>query len=158
MGYLKENLKSGEQVVFHAKQHPIVFSMSFVMLGTATVGLVINPLITVIAVYGAFAFGIMAYISCERCEAAVTNSRVLIRSGFVETEELNIALKNIVTIDISHSFLAPWFNYGTVTVTDNHGREHEFADVFAPEEFKESIEKMKARQPSRVYKHIRVAA
>ena len=98
MGFIDDNLMSGEQVVYRTKLHwiillwPIILGVIAFMFfaggeGAATAG----GLLLLVAII----WGIFAFISFKTSEFGVTNKRVLIKVGFVRRNSLETLLTKV---------------------------------------------------------------
>jgi uncharacterized membrane protein YdbT with pleckstrin-like domain len=147
MSYLDDHLLAGEQIIYRARLHWIIFGASIIMvalglllaialqaiqpgywyLGLALVGigllLAIGPAIR--------------YLSSE---FAVTDKRVLAKHGFIERESIETLLSKIEAISVDQGIIGRVFGYGSITITGTGGTEEFFPRISQPLEFRRQIQ------------------
>lgn len=112
-GFIKNNLKSGE--VIRYQSHISMWNLlPGIILGIAMtiMGLFFIPLGAMGAVTLCH-LAIMYYTT----EIAITNSRVIFKSGFIRRSVLEISIKRIESIQVHQSVLGRLFNFGTVVAS-----------------------------------------
>lgn len=147
MSYLDDHLLDGEQIVYRARLHWTIFTTSIivVLLGAA--------LAIVLGIYqpaywylGAALAGIglllaippaVKYLSSE---FAVTNKRVLSKTGFVERESDETLLSKVEAVSIDQGILGRMLGFGTVTITGSGGTEDAFPRIAEPLEFRRQVQ------------------
>lgn len=153
MGYIDENLSQGEEIVFLTKRHwvnrmgwPAVFAL----VGIAM--LIIRSLFEEPSnfwlylgwgpiVLGVVSFGILTVIN-NTCEFGVTNKRVIIKTGLVRRNTLEVILQKIESIGVEQSVLGRVFGYGTLTITGSGGSSEPYTNIAKPLDFKSHVSKM----------------
>jgi len=148
MGYVDENLVPGEEIIYRAHLHLIIFlsGAAFVLLGTAVVavGLFYNLIAVwilgaLLLAYGLCA-GLVRYVRYVTSEFAVTNKRVLIKLGLVRRHTLELLLSRLETIGVEQGLMARIFNYGTIVVTGTGGTREPFPQISRPLEFRRQVQ------------------
>jgi uncharacterized membrane protein YdbT with pleckstrin-like domain len=153
MSYLDKNLATGETVMYRTRLHWIIFIKS-ILLGIVAVivfgiGLFkpIFPNASVIFYYGAgillLIFLIMfisRWILYTSSEFGVTNSRVLIKVGFISRHSLELLLTKVEGIGVDQSIMGRMLNYGTIIVTGTGGTKESFAMISQPMEFRKKVQ------------------
>ena len=150
MGYIDDNLMSGEQVVHRSKLHwvifvgPIIFSviafMFFLMI------FFVMELVNVLATAGGFflliaiIWGISAFISFKTSEFGITSKKVLIKVGFIKRESLETLLTKVEGIQVNQGIFGRIFNYGTIIVKGTGGTGNPFDNIEAPLEFRKKVQ------------------
>jgi uncharacterized membrane protein YdbT with pleckstrin-like domain len=147
MSYLDEHLLDGEQIVYRAHLHWIIFAPAIagVALG-ATVGLMLQVTQRDYWYVGVAIAGIglllaigpaIRYITSE---FAVTNKRVLGKIGFIERESDETLLSKVEAVGVDQGIMGRLLGYGTVTITGTGGTQEPFAMISDPLEFRRQIQ------------------
>lgn len=121
MGYIENNLSAGETVVYKAKLHFFMFVQPVILL---LLGYWFYSSVNSIAHYIGLALLILGLISLVRrvllfvgAEYAVTNKRVVLKTGIVGRNALELVLAKCEGLHINQSFWGRIFGFGTITVT-----------------------------------------
>ncbi|MEO8089608.1 MAG: PH domain-containing protein [Gemmatimonadales bacterium] len=156
MSYLDDHLLSGEQIVYRAELHWIIFltAIIVVLLGVALAILlqVVEPAysyagLALVGVGLFLAIGpAVRYISSE---FAVTDKRVLGKLGFIERESKETLLSKIEAIAIDQGVLGRILGFGTVTITGTGGTQEAFPRISEPLEFRRQIQSQIIAQEER---------
>ena len=123
MRYVENNLIQGEQVVYRAELHwkifilPVIFS--FVLIG-------IPWLIT-------------AILQKKTTEMAVTNKRVIIKTGIISRRTIEMNLSKIENIEVNQNIIGRIFGYGIITIVGTGGTHEPFENVSQPLDFRKSV-------------------
>jgi uncharacterized membrane protein YdbT with pleckstrin-like domain len=152
MGYVDENLIPGEEVLHRSHLHWIAYVPSLVFAAflltlsaftfysqitsketarkdIAWVFLVLAPLP-----------GIKTYIICRTSEFAVTDKRVLLKTGVIRRHTFETLLTQVENISVDQSVLGRLLDYGTITVTGTGATKETFARIAAPLEFRRQVQ------------------
>lgn len=149
MSYVKDNLMPNEKVLFTARVHPAVFLPSIVsFIGSIAFFIYIistaikvdadaNILGFVLLVAGLFFFcsiilGLQAMIIMFTTEFAITNRRVIAKTGFIRRHTLEMLLPKIESVSVNQNVLGRLLNFGTVTVTGTGGTKESFRAIVEP--------------------------
>jgi uncharacterized membrane protein YdbT with pleckstrin-like domain len=118
--YVQGNLLSGENVVYEAKLHWIIFiSMRAVLT------LFLAPLVETLT-----------------SEFAITNKRVIIKVGFISRKTLEMNLQKIESITVDQTILGRILGYGTIMVIGTGGTKEPFCNIVAPLEFRKQYQQV----------------
>jgi uncharacterized membrane protein YdbT with pleckstrin-like domain len=159
MSYVKENLMPTEKILFIARIHPAIFFPSifgFVMtialfiygLSNATVvgkadsqppqvtagnllGSMLLCFSSLLFIYSIL-LGLQALIVMFTTEFAVTNRRVIAKTGFIRRHTLEMLLPKIESVSVRQNVLGRLVNFGTVTVTGTGGTKESFRAIVEP--------------------------
>jgi uncharacterized membrane protein YdbT with pleckstrin-like domain len=147
MSYLDDHLLTGEQIVYRARMHWIIFGAA---IAVVLVGIAIAILLEVIDngywYVGAAVAGIgllmaigpaIRYITSE---FAVTDKRVLGKVGFIERESDETLLSKVEAIGVDQGIMGRLFGFGTVTITGTGGTQEVFRTISQPLEFRRQIQ------------------
>ena len=73
-------------------------------------------------------------------EMAVTNKRVLIKTGLGNRRTLDVMLSRVESIGVEETFLGRMLGYGSVTVRGTGGTPESFVMISHPQEFRRSVQ------------------
>jgi uncharacterized membrane protein YdbT with pleckstrin-like domain len=147
MGYLDDHLLDDEQIVYRARLHWTIFTMSIivVLLGLA--------LAIILGIYepaywylGAALAGIGLLLAIgpaidyTSSEFAVTNKRVLSKTGFIQRESDETLLSKVEAIAVDQGVVGRVLGFGTVRITGSGGTEDAFPRISQPLEFRRQIQ------------------
>lgn len=157
MSYVEDNLMPNEKVLFSAHIHPAIFLPAIIsFLGSAAIvviglnmGSQNNPGISIVSegtlciaalllVY-AIGLGLEALIVMTTTEFAVTNRRVIAKSGFIRRHTLEMLLNKIESVAVHQGILARLLNFGSVIVTGTGGTRESFRAIAEPIEVRSKI-------------------
>ena len=156
MGYIDHNLISGERVAYRARVHwsiflkPGLFSLVLVagagllvylsrqrqildsseMLRWIEAGLLVIAAIAVVA----------TAISRSSAEFAVTNKRVILKTGFIKNKTAEMFLNKIESVGVDQSIIGRVLGYGAIVIRGTGGSLEPFDRVGAPLEFRRQIQ------------------
>lgn len=103
--YVDSNLMSGEQIIYSAKVS--VWSL----LPLIILGVLLLPVMLLGSI-----FLIWAAIIYSTTEFAVTDKRVIAKTGLISRHTVEMFLDKVESLNVSQGILARIFNYGTVTI------------------------------------------
>jgi hypothetical protein len=166
MSYITKNLVPGETLLFETRHHwivllgPLLLSM---LLGIPGVALLIDAvaaknghgdipsLESSLGPGGLTMFGsalvliaviIFAWGAAKRnaTEMAVTNRRVLIKTGMASRRTLDVMLSKVESIGVTETFLGRIFGYGSVVIHGTGGTPESFVMIAHPQQFRQSVQ------------------
>jgi uncharacterized membrane protein YdbT with pleckstrin-like domain len=147
MSYVEKNLISGEKLIYRTGIHWIVLFWPFVfavLLGGAGVavymyrndlGWIGGALVAIAAI-----ILIVAEFRRNSTEMAVTNRRVIIKTGIASRRSLEIMLPKVESIGIDESAGGRILGYGTVTIHGTGGTPEPFRLIAHPSEFRRQVQ------------------
>ena len=127
MNYVTRVLQPGESVVHIARMHPIVFLAAVLWFAAALALLVAamavqgdlriaaEALAAFCAIFG-IASGVPALIRRATTELAVTDRRVIYKSGVIARHTLEMNRSKVESVDVDQSIFGRLLNYGDVTI------------------------------------------
>jgi len=118
--YVDDNLVRGEHVEYETGYHWIIFCNL-----RAVFTLFIAPLID-------------RYTD----EFAITNKRVIIKTGLISRKTLEMNLSKIETVKVDQSILGRILGYGTITVIGTGGTCESFPKIQKPLEFRKKFQEV----------------
>jgi uncharacterized membrane protein YdbT with pleckstrin-like domain len=165
MGYVDRNLVPGETLLYRTRHHwlvllgPVVGGLSLLVPGFAllleaiatrdSAGLVvgnstISPkvmtmigAILVVAAIITFSYGVAKR---NATEMAVTNRRVLIKTGMTSRRTLDLMLSRVESIGVEESAAGRVLGYGSVIVRGTGGTPEPFLMIAHPQEFRRAVQ------------------
>lgn len=173
MGYVDRNLVPGETLLYRTRHHWLVllgplFGGLLLMVpgvallveaiatrdtaGLAVGGTVISPklmvsfgAVLVVAAIITFSYGVAKR---NATEMAVTNRRVLIKTGMSSRRTLDLMLSRVESIGVEESAVGRMLGYGSVVVRGTGGTPEPFLMIAHPQEFRRAVqEQIGAPQP-----------
>ncbi len=165
MSYVTKNLVPGETLVFETRHHWVVLIgplLVSLLLGVPGVALIVdsiaakngqdaNAISSTLGPQGMSILGaalvivaviIFAYGLAKRnaTEMAVTNKRVLIKTGMASRRTLDIMLSKVESIGVQETFLGRILGYGSVVVRGTGGTPESFVLIANPQKFRHSVQ------------------
>jgi uncharacterized membrane protein YdbT with pleckstrin-like domain len=133
MKYVARVLQPGESVVYATRLHPLVFLPAVLWLAIAVLCLIgaltyqeVEFRIAFLA--GAAIFGFFAFVSWVRAlirrattELAVTDRRVIYKSGLLARHTLEMNRSKVESVDVNQSILGRMFGFGTIILRGTGG-------------------------------------
>jgi uncharacterized membrane protein YdbT with pleckstrin-like domain len=147
MSYLDDHLLDGERIVYRARLHWTIFTVPIVvvLLGIALsiVLWMYEPaywyLGLILAAVGLL-LAIGPLINYTSSDFAVTNKRVLSKTGFIERESDETLLSKVEAVSVDQGVLGRVLGFGTVKITGSGGTEDSFPRIAQPLEFRRQIQ------------------
>jgi uncharacterized membrane protein YdbT with pleckstrin-like domain len=147
MSYLDDHLLTGEQIVYRARLHWIIFGWAIlvVLFGAAlTIMLrIYQPEYWYLGVALA-GIGLLVAIGpairYTSSEFAVTDKRVLAKHGFIQRDSIETLLSKVEAIGVDQGIIGRLFGYGSITITGTGGTEELFPQISRPLEFRRQIQ------------------
>jgi uncharacterized membrane protein YdbT with pleckstrin-like domain len=147
MSYLDDNLLDDEHIIYRAHLHWTIFATAILVVllgvGLAVVLQFFDPtywyLGALLAGIGLL-LAIGPLIRYVGSEFAVTNKRVLSKTGFIQRESDETLLSKVEAIAVDQGILGRLLGFGTVRITGSGGTEDAFARISQPLEFRRQIQ------------------
>jgi len=145
MAYVDQNLISGETVQYRTGLHWVVLIVPVV------VGFFLG-LPSLVAVFGgAFGIGLAlllvaglivagGFLRRSSAEFAVTNKRVILKSGVIRRSSIELLLNKIESIGVNQGLLGRALDYGTIVVRGTGGTAEPFTTVRHALEFRRQVQ------------------
>jgi uncharacterized membrane protein YdbT with pleckstrin-like domain len=159
MSYIESNLVAGEHVVYQTRLHWIV------MLGHILLGCLLFALPGAILLYygvtlqsmdiklrhfmdaagaallvGGLIAILMGMVRRSATEMAVTNRRVVVKTGLASRRTIEMLLNKVETIEVQESALGRLMGYGTVVLVGTGGSTEPFHKVAHPLDFRGAVQ------------------
>jgi uncharacterized membrane protein YdbT with pleckstrin-like domain len=161
MSYIQDNLMPNERILYAARVHLAIFltSIIYAVLTILTLIFGISQIRQVesidygMSTYIGVAFVILAFsfflgtISnflraltiIGSTEFAITNRRVIAKTGFLRRHTLEIYMSKIESVAVRQGILDRMLNFGTVTITGTGGTKESFFGIIEPVEVRKRI-------------------
>lgn len=142
MSYVERHLLTDERVVFRTGPHPLVFAGALLWLLPAIGCLFLGPWMWVGLVFLATAVVhfISVWVPWANTEYAVTNMRVVMKSGVLQTRTSETLLTKVESVDVQQGLLGRMFNYGSVILHGTGGTRDPFLRIFDPFTFRKHVQ------------------
>jgi uncharacterized membrane protein YdbT with pleckstrin-like domain len=146
VSYVESNLIPGEQVLYKTGLHWIVFFWP--ALFAAFLGLGGLPLLflrdgTIVGFFFlvfAGLFILLGYLIMKATEMAVTNKRIVIKTGLLTRKTFELLLSKVESIGVEEGVLGRMLGYGSVVVRGTGGTPEPFKNVVHPLEFRRQVQ------------------
>ena len=144
MSYIEKNLMIGENILYRARLHWVVFFWPVIWFVVAIVffsrggdvAVTVGRLFILIGI----AKAISSTISFSTSEFAVTNQRVIAKVGFIRRNSLEVLLGKIEAIQVNQDILGRILGYGSITVSGTGGTRDPFHNISNPLELRRKIQ------------------
>jgi uncharacterized membrane protein YdbT with pleckstrin-like domain len=143
MGYIDENLMSGEQIIYRTKLHWIIFTGPIIValfslfcffVGGDAISL--GGILLLVAVI----LGISKFIALKTAEFGISNKRVLIKIGFIKRNSMEILLSKIEGIQVDQGIIGRILDYGSIIITGTGGTHNPFHSIQNPLNFRKIVQ------------------
>jgi uncharacterized membrane protein YdbT with pleckstrin-like domain len=159
MSYVESNLIPGEVVIYQTRLHWIVmlghilvgclllalpgafllyYTLSQTGLGITTVHAMEGVGVALI-IAGVVAI-IMGMVRRSATEMAVTNRRVVIKTGLVSRKTIELLLNKVESIEVSETTMGRMLGYGAIAVIGTGGTTEPFRQMAHPLEFRSQVQ------------------
>ena len=143
MSYIRDNLMPNEKVIFSARVHPAILTpagISFIaFIAFAVSGLRQDEISKWFSFLIAGMFFLItirlvleALVALLTTEFAVTNRRVIAKTGFIHRRTLELLIPKIESIAVYQNIVGRMFNFGSVTVIGTGGTRERFGAIAEP--------------------------
>ena len=164
MSYVEKHLIPGESVQYQTKLHWIVMLshaaiaalldlfaigilVGWVFFGAKTKGSSIPSAVYLFALACFVLGGALFFVGILKrnaTEMAVTNKRVIVKTGIVDRRTIEILLSRIESVAVEEPAWGRLLGYGTVIVRGTGGTPEVFAKIYHPLEFREQVQRQTA--------------
>jgi uncharacterized membrane protein YdbT with pleckstrin-like domain len=167
LSYVEEHLISGETVQYQTKLHWIVMlghvvaaavfellAITFLIVSFSSSGgakPVPSRGVMLLAALVFFVIGatffIVGLLKRNVTEMAVTNKRVIVKTGLTERRTTEILLSRIESIVVDEPAIGRILGYGTVIVRGTGGTPEVFEKIYHPLQFRQQVQSQIAGEP-----------
>ncbi len=145
MSYVESNLMQGEQVVHQTSLHWLMYFWPIVLAVVGLFMLLAVPALGVGVLALAGVIGIVVFITVHNAEFAVTNKRVIMKTGWLNRRSLELLLSKIESIAVDQGFAGKVLGYGTIVLSGTGGSHEPFQNIDDPFEFRKQVQEQIAR-------------
>ncbi|HEY0369046.1 MAG TPA: PH domain-containing protein [Chthoniobacterales bacterium] len=156
--YSRATLAPNETAYLRTSLHWIIF-VRFAVLGLLLLVFVALPFaVAVQALTGSelgwFALPLPAFamvapaVAYGSSELVVTNLRVLIKTGVIRRQTLEMFVSKVESIAVDQSFLGRMLDYGTVVIRGTGGFQEPFETIARPLEFRNCVQRLQSSPAS----------
>lgn len=124
MSYVEKNLMTGEEIVYKAKIHWMIYlsGLFFISLGIVVVATTKEyAWIGVLLVIGGLIDLFKAFITKISTELVVTTKRVIAKFGFIKRTTMELNHSKVESLGVDQSILQRILNAGNITVQGTGG-------------------------------------
>ena len=138
MSYVESNLIPGEKVLYKTGLHWVVLVVPIVV--STVVGVFFGLASLVFIIIPAAVCVLLGYLRRKATEMAVTNKRVIIKTGLLRRRTFELLLSKVESISVDEGLLGRMLGYGTVIVRGTGGTPEPFSRVEHPLEFRRQVQ------------------
>jgi uncharacterized membrane protein YdbT with pleckstrin-like domain len=142
--YVNAHLDPGERVTYETSLHWIVYLGPMFPLGAGLMlvlpgapGIAWGGLV-LLAAGGIGLLG--AWIRRSSSEFAVTDRRVIVKTGFLSRRTIELNISKVESIQVDQGLAARLLNYGTITVIGTGGTREPFSMIYDPMSFRHAVQ------------------
>ncbi len=156
MRYIHKTLLEDEQIVYMTHPHWIVFVPSVFIFVIALIlfgfgpnvpgfnlrihGFTLYEIISLACgLYALLRFA-LTYITYHSSEYGVTNKRVLMKTGWIQRNAMEIFLEKIEGVHVDQTIMGRIFKYGSVIIIGTGGSKDPFVNVPNPLHFRKLVQ------------------
>lgn len=118
--YVNNNLIRDERVELETKYHWITF----------------------ITLRSFLSLGLLPWLDRWSDEFAITNKRVIIKTGIISRKTFEMNLSKIESVNVDQSIMGRIFNYGTIHIVGSGGTREVFPNIAFPIEFRKKFQEL----------------
>ena len=148
MSYIDKNLISGEKIVYRTGLHwsvlvgPVILAVIIAAGGVVCLlqGYMNFLYAGAVLLVVAFVIVVAAMVKRSAVEMAVTNRRVIIKTGLASRRSLEIMLAKVESIGVAEPTMGRILGYGTLTIHGTGGTPEPFSRIAHPSEFRREVQ------------------
>jgi uncharacterized membrane protein YdbT with pleckstrin-like domain len=89
-----------------------------------------------------FTLFIAPYIQLKTSEFAITNKRVIVKTGFISRKILEMNLNKVETVNVEQSIWGRMLGFGTIIIVGTGGTKEVFDDIYSPLKFRRKFQEL----------------
>jgi uncharacterized membrane protein YdbT with pleckstrin-like domain len=148
MSYVENNLIPGETLIYRTGVHWSVLFWPFLLAVVVIAGGIVCYLQDFVGkveagtflIAAALVFALYAVIKRASTEIAVTDRRVIIKTGMASRRSLELMLSKVESIGIDETVMGRMLGYGTVVIHGTGGTPEPFRKIAHPSEFRQRVQ------------------
>ncbi len=155
--YIQSTLLKDEELIYIARPHWIIFSPAVITLFLALLFYYYGPVYfsfrsslwggyqlfdvisAVVALVGLY-WLLTAYIMYRTAEYGITDKRVLMKTGWIRRNSLEIFLRKLEGINVNQTVTGRVLNYGTIVIIGTGGTQDIYYNVPDPLGFRKRVQ------------------
>ena len=118
--YVKNNLIPGEKVEYETTYHWVIF----------------------LSLRALFTLFIAPIIDRYTDEFAITNKRVVIKTGLISRKTIELNLSKIESVNVDQTIMGRIFGFGTISIIGIGGTRETFVNIRKPLEFRKKFQEL----------------
>ena len=150
MSYLARVIQPGETVIYTTKLHWLIYLRAIVLLIVAVIVLIVSSflhdypqvamqVLAALLALLALASGFRAFLRRSTTELAITDHRVIYKTGLVARHTLEMNRSKVESVDVDQTILGRVFSYGTIIVRGTGGSLEPIRMISDPLAFRSHI-------------------
>jgi uncharacterized membrane protein YdbT with pleckstrin-like domain len=142
MGYVENNLMPREKILYTTKLHWIVYGLTLFWIFLAIFFIIGGKEIASIAAFFfliAAIMGVSAIINQASSEFGLTNKRVIMKTGFIRRNSIEVLLSKTEVIQVNQGILGRMLGYGSLIISGTGGMKDPFHKIKSPLEFRTNV-------------------
>jgi len=145
VSYVENNLLVGESMTYRARLHWIIFLKGglFVLAAIVALAYLESPYNQYLGgglFLLAIVYLIIPVIEYYSNEFAVTNKRLIVKTGLIRIDSLEILLSKVEGIQVNQTILGRILGYGSITITGTGGSRDPYLNIAEPLEFRKKAQ------------------
>lgn len=146
MSYIDTHLLKDEIVIYRTLLHwkvfiiPVVFAVMVLAIFVLIAAKAGYKHVELLIVIPAILFILNAYITRRSSEFAVTNRRVIMKTGVIQTRSLEILLNKVEAVAVNQTLLGKMMNYGDIVITGSGGTKELYRGIEDPLAFRRAVQ------------------
>ncbi len=152
MSYIQTNLLKNEKVFYLTRMHWIVFTFPVVLLVSTFILASVSPVlfrgyvpflnirmasaVILLCLIATLFSVISALIRYATSEYGITNKRIMLKTGWINTNSLELFIDKIEAIYVDQTILGRILNYGTLRIVGTGGTQDPFPFIPSPLAFR----------------------
>lgn len=139
--YIEKTLDVGENITYRTKLHWLIFCAPVFMFLSFLFFLNIDqPVLSYASLFVGIGYGVSSIVNYLTSEFAVTNRRVILKTGAFSTTSFEMQFNKIESVQIYQPFFGGILDYGTITITGTGGSKEKFSMIVNPFEFRKRVQ------------------
>lgn len=123
--YVQSLLTNDEAITYETKLHWFIYLPGLILLLAYGIGII---------------FLIPAFITRKTSEFAVTNKRVVLKTGFISRKAYDILLDKVEGVIVEQGIFGRMFGYGTIIIKGTGGSSQPYVKIKDPFTFKRMVD------------------
>jgi uncharacterized membrane protein YdbT with pleckstrin-like domain len=156
MSYIENNLLTDEKIISISRPHWIIFAgpvfgaifafavlifgPDFFMTRELIMGYPVYDLVAIVCGIFSLYYFLSSWVTYVTSEFGITNKRVLMKTGFIRRDSLELFLEKIEAIHVEQSIPGRVFDYGCIIVIGTGGTKDPFFYIPSPIVFRKTVQ------------------